>query len=834
MMSIVNNGMTKLALNGYKDDAIKILQTQISMLSDIESEILSKEEQSKNDESKSEGILTQETCKEFKQVLKGEVHKLQNFDVVLAVVGTMKAGKSTTINAIVGREILPNRNRPMTSLPTLICHNKEQKIPKLTFISKPINDFLVDVNSALDVYNIENPSPEIVELIQFIQQNKNISFNDTYNGETDIFDFLQRLNDLVRLAATINSIADDEVLKFPYDSYQNIDALPMIEVAFRLQDDFETNGRFMLLDTAGPNESGHKELLGLLREQLKRSSAVMLVLDYTQLNSEAEESIKNEIEAIPTIQKSRLFALVNKFDQESANADDAETTKKHIFNNLLKDKIDLEHIYPISARDAYLANRMESYLLENQNKPDYKEGTWIEDFAKQVLGKRAEQKYEKMDIEDISEELVALIGDSHMSEPLTDVILNMQRNAPYIAIQSALAGASDVFEKLHNFFNIRGHFAEKEKMTNEEISELEKTIKNLEKQINESEVLSKNIKQTFSEIKQKAKKEMKKKEETRNIMSVIEEELNDMFGIESKKKEKEVEKIDGTINKTFLQKVTNREESEDRKLKLSELDKAKELAKSSKDALVFSTKSDLDNFQASVESMTSDLIREVINEYSSILDESIEDTQKITTELYKKCNQLLNNLQEEFNREGLKELKIESIDSSIKQNQNGVLKNLNLNVSYKKIRETRNESGITSGVKRKFGGWFGKSWGTYKVDIETYTINKRDMNDKIKFTIKEKIIAPLGKEIESTLSELLDKNITSINKFNETIKDVVQEMNNAIIQEKMPDLEEKKQYKEKIVKLQSSSKHTEENWENLSDKFAVEKVDTQLKSDIAA
>ncbi|MGM8909249.1 dynamin family protein [Psychrobacter sp. 1U1] len=831
-MSIANNGMTKLALNGYKDDAIKILQTQISMLSDIESDILSKEEESKNYDSKSEGILTPETCKEFKQVLKGEVHKLQNFDVVLAVVGTMKAGKSTTINAIVGREILPNRNRPMTSLPTLICHNKEQTTPKLNFNSQPINKFLVEVKSALRVCSIENPSPEIVELIEFIQEG--FSFSDTYNGETDIFDFLQRLNDLVRLATTINSIADNELLKFPYDSYQNIDALPMIEVAFRLQDDFETNGRFMLLDTAGPNESGHKELLGLLREQLKRSSAVMLVLDYTQLNSEAEESIKNEIEAIPTIQKSRLFALVNKFDQESANADDAETTKKHIFNNLLKDKIDLEHIYPISARDAYLANRMESYLLENKNKPDYKEGTWIEDFAKQVLGKRAEQKYEKMDAEDISEELRALIDDSRMSEPLTDVIVNMQKNAPYIAIQSALAGASDVFEKLHNFFNIRGHFAEKEKMTNEEIVELEKTIKSLEKQINESEVLSENMKKTFSDIKQKAKKEMKKKEETTKIMPIIEIRLNDMFGIESKKIKKEVGKIDETINKTLLQKFFNHEESDERKLKLAELDKAKELAKSSKYALVFSTKSDLNAFQKSVEAMTSDLIKEVVNVYSSILDESIEDTQKITTELYRKCNQLLNNLQDEFNREGLKELKIESIDSRIKQNQNGVLENLNLNVSYKKISETRNESGITSGIKRKFGGWFGKSWGTYQVDIETYTINKRDMNDRIKVTIKEKIIVPLGKEIESTLSELLDKNITSINKFNETIKDVVQEMNNAIIQEKMPDLEEKKQYKEKIVKLQNSSQQTEENWENLSDKFAVEKVDTRLKSDIAA
>ena len=42
--------------------------------------------------------------------------------LVLAVVGTMKAGKSTTINAIVGREIMPNCNRPMTALPTLIRH----------------------------------------------------------------------------------------------------------------------------------------------------------------------------------------------------------------------------------------------------------------------------------------------------------------------------------------------------------------------------------------------------------------------------------------------------------------------------------------------------------------------------------------------------------------------------------------------------------------------------------------------------------------------------------------------------------------------------------------
>ncbi|GAB1434106.1 hypothetical protein MASR2M32_03150 [Sphaerotilus sulfidivorans] len=65
------------------------------------------------------------------KVLQGEAAKLEKLDMVLAVVGTMKAGKSTTINAIVGTEVLPNRNTPMTAIPTLIRHVPGQKDPVL-------------------------------------------------------------------------------------------------------------------------------------------------------------------------------------------------------------------------------------------------------------------------------------------------------------------------------------------------------------------------------------------------------------------------------------------------------------------------------------------------------------------------------------------------------------------------------------------------------------------------------------------------------------------------------------------------------------------------------
>ena len=53
-------------------------------------------------------------------VLRNELRKVTQHEMVLAIVGTMKAGNSTTINSIIGTVVLPNRNRPITALQTLI------------------------------------------------------------------------------------------------------------------------------------------------------------------------------------------------------------------------------------------------------------------------------------------------------------------------------------------------------------------------------------------------------------------------------------------------------------------------------------------------------------------------------------------------------------------------------------------------------------------------------------------------------------------------------------------------------------------------------------------
>ena len=146
----------------------------------------------------------------------------------------------------------------------------------------------------------------------------------SYEGEENIFRFLEWLNDMVRLAKAL----DDQ---FPFEQYKGIDDFPRIEVEFfHLAALPESGpGKLLILDTPGFNEEGQQEhLLPMMQEQLKNATAVLAVLDYTQLRSEAEGKLRAELNAISEQSKGRMFALVNKFDQRIRNRDDEKTTRE--------------------------------------------------------------------------------------------------------------------------------------------------------------------------------------------------------------------------------------------------------------------------------------------------------------------------------------------------------------------------------------------------------------------------------------------------------------------------------------------------------------------------
>jgi predicted GTPase len=60
----------------------------------------------------------------------------------------------------------------------------------------------------------------------------------------------------------------------------------------------------------------------MLNEQLARASAVLAVMDYTQLKSISDEEVRQAISAVG--RSVPLYALVNKFDQKDRNSDDEE------------------------------------------------------------------------------------------------------------------------------------------------------------------------------------------------------------------------------------------------------------------------------------------------------------------------------------------------------------------------------------------------------------------------------------------------------------------------------------------------------------------------------
>ena len=127
-------------IKSLRDEAIRLIALQKYLLETIKAKVPAHQHQDGGDtddkqQTDNEQFTPKAIDKKIASLEENRI-KLQDLEMVLAVVGTMKAGKSTCINAIVGREILPNRNRPMTALPTLIRHVPGAEQPVLHFKAK--------------------------------------------------------------------------------------------------------------------------------------------------------------------------------------------------------------------------------------------------------------------------------------------------------------------------------------------------------------------------------------------------------------------------------------------------------------------------------------------------------------------------------------------------------------------------------------------------------------------------------------------------------------------------------------------------------------------------
>ena len=317
------------------------------------------------------------------KTMENELLKLKNEEFIISMVGTMKAGKSTTINAIVGQEILPSRVEAMTTLPTLITHIKGKVEPVLKLNKSYINT----LNDLLRKVRNNSKSKSYSKSEQSITNNKNFQFKEQILGNEKIKEALTIFNDLRR-------VSKDQI----FDKFIELENIPRIEIEFKTLKDIVTkdNSKLSLLDTPGPNEYKQSaKLKETLKIQLENSSAVIFVVDYKSYESGDTNDIKQRISDIHEYLKSKNFyILANKFDASKNSDEEYEDTKKriHTYFELKEDKIELKNIFPVSsewALESYLVNELILKDKINKSLPNTK------NFWKDFLGELWEEDIEE-------------------------------------------------------------------------------------------------------------------------------------------------------------------------------------------------------------------------------------------------------------------------------------------------------------------------------------------------------------------------------------------------------------------------------------------------------
>ncbi|HHP7231098.1 MAG TPA: dynamin family protein, partial [Xenococcaceae cyanobacterium] len=211
----------------------------------------------------------------------------------MAIVAPMKAGKSTIINAIAGQELLPSCATAMTTLPTEIVFSTQLKEPILTLAAETrgiFQDIYQDIKQQIANSGIESLQqrlgryPHLLDLLKEIKA-ADFPFAPKITGRAAINQALSHLNHLIRLYCALEP-AQDPLAKFT--------EVPRITTPFLGISGIsqaKTLGNLAIIDTPGPNEAGENlRLTTVVEEQLRRSSIVLIVLDYTQLNNEAAEA----------------------------------------------------------------------------------------------------------------------------------------------------------------------------------------------------------------------------------------------------------------------------------------------------------------------------------------------------------------------------------------------------------------------------------------------------------------------------------------------------------------------------------------------------------------
>lgn len=268
----------------------------------------------------------------------------------------------------------------------------------------------------------------------------------------------------------------------------------------------------------------------MMRDQLQKASAVLAVMDYTQMNSKADEEVRKELNAIADVSVGRLFVLVNKFDEKDRNGDGADAVCQKVPAMLNSDVLPASRVYPGSSRQAYLANRALHELRKNGTLPV--DEAWVDDFVREAFG-RMKKDYVCKDSELATEGATDLWEGSLIDQLITEVILSSHSRAAALAVDSAAA------KLMQNAENISEYLSLRHQGLMQSIQSLQAHITSLLEDIREiadcQEQVTADVRMAMEEI------DARTRELLTGVCTSLEEELNDYFRSGKRKEQQMLE-----------------------------------------------------------------------------------------------------------------------------------------------------------------------------------------------------------------------------------------------------------------------------------------------------
>ncbi len=403
----------------------------------------------------------------FQKEVIAAITKVEKLELRMAIVAPMKAGKSTIINAVVGQEILPSRNAAMTTLPTEIIFDAELKPPTLMLSEEILTVFQKTVEALrqkIGTLGTEQSQakiaqyPHLNQLFQDIQQGRvGFTTDSKTTGRKEIIKALTGLNDIIRLCSLL------EPTKDPLGQLRDVPCINTPYWQSQTTTQSEKLGNLVIVDTPGANEAGENlRLAAVVTEQLQRSSMVLIVLDFTQLKTEAAEKVKEEVQKVIELRgEDNLYVLINKVDQRREGDMNSEQLGKFVTAQLGLGNSDKNRVFEVSARRAFSAANFMQELEQNHN-AEITEMQTARSLAQEALGTRWENKLKRATVDELSEEAQILWEESGFAPFLEDAINALMERAAPKCIKSALNLSRSCLEKLHEDILLRTSGIQKE------------------------------------------------------------------------------------------------------------------------------------------------------------------------------------------------------------------------------------------------------------------------------------------------------------------------------------------------------------------------------------